>query len=1486
MCRSKLLIVSSLIIMLVSACTKPDSKPDGINGNDGAEGLASFRIGKVDGDGTILQVPTTTTDPSTNLTYASIWRIPREVSYRFTACIIDRSTNKSALGHQFAVEIPETRARIADVPPTTGEGCFSWHESIPFAYFVKRSKWIVLERDIVGLGVHTGKQRIKVAINPWSVGQGARDGGDEFRFLREKPLPTSLLVPAPQADAALSGNSLGEDKLYIGDVDIQTIRLGESNRGTMFRMNIEMNPKIRFENQEGVPAYKPVVTGDFYVIAHLVMNHTGDKLNERTILTRAAERSDLQSNNKDLGVVGTGRVVDGKLIAQVSAWVEGRLPQGNLELVLKVIPKGLRGLAPAEGIYELGAFRNLSSHFSGSLNKNCREDGPCDIASYLKESENFEKLRESHYASDNSPYLFDRLNLRFAQVEPGETTTQRQVTYTASTCITDAFTGERPVGLPLIITYKEKDSSGKVKDGRSITDQKTGEDGCLRWSATIPHKYYQPERFLEQNIVVSKASGFERPMKFFINPWDDKFTFGFDEREFGETFWKSLAGRKKIPSRFFMADFGYHTVRFQYNIDALMALEVRKTVLMELEPRVLRYSGIINARKMTEPLRDGIWLMKVGIQKNYLDPAQVGVHIDALKEYQAASASGDIEPAKANKSLTIGNSAKTVEDGKDARTRLRRLGIDAPAREFISTQTALVRSTDGAIIQPVEFTMQDLRMMRVRSNFLIELQPVDEQALQAENVVHENFDLYLDYLKKIGEQRTQKSRNLGKSSPDYNDVQKATAEEDARVNNMIMERRKKTRELFSLIEAQLNQNNRSGVSMTPFQLTQEQQDYFKISFDGTVVPQSDVQANLNTALGTNDFTTIKLPNCAELDCNRFVERGEAVKDAEGNVLVSEFDDLSEKGPGLIRRTFVGPVIFLSNGYKDSVRATDNLDEARCGAEVDYKDPREREMDDFRRSLFNESENHVRIDRQNTFYKFSEYFGSLRHLCKSHVDDLIAREDRYRHIYKENIPAVGSVYNFSQAYSMNFLSLTNEQPKSVSFDPSTFERCENNLTKCMTPTTQNWIPLPKAMQVINSRLGMSGGVVSTVKSWITGSRDVKNTAWDVQDLKRSFFGNDNENSRRYAACALVSASFAQSLKANNAPIAKIGVNRSRTFDVLEEEVMEKCLANSDSPVHYDLKLRVFKTGQSDDSYVFLGGYQMNINVGQSFSVGRSSGYSLGAGIEGTDFVGGAGGIAGSVGRLASSNPAGTIAAAGGGALGKVAERIAPFTSLIKPLSIKAGWGTSMSESDGTSISESTYLVAQIAKFRVRLDEYERCYAIGFTKEFLNALGVFGILNYDPERYGSARSLFVCEGTKIVEPRYVDEMYFYFTQHFTEGDMLDQADLYNHPWLLALRGYRDFGSFISLIRKQESVSFWTMTKNWIWPQQRKVDWPLEHMRTVYKRITPSFPGFYTVLQDNEGITDFPLEMSKTDMDMNFEVRAREKRLDLQRNANRVD
>lgn len=1422
------LFLPLMIMSAFVACTKVNKDPDGINGNQSADSMATFRVKSLEGEGRFASI-TGKKDGSKDSLWASNWKVPTSVDFTLTACIEDRTTRKDAMEHQFHVEDPATGNRIPDIRPTTVGGCFSWIEPINFSYFVRKSHWGVIERDIIGDGVHTGRQRVRIALNPWAVGGGARDDGDSVRFLRDKPLPPALLSPVigPAAFGStfdrLDNSGLQPDKLFVDDVNIQTIRRGERNKGMFFRMNITMQPKVVFANHAGVepPGMRALSSGDFLVIAHLVLNNAGPKLDERVILTSMTDEKALPGESIP-GVIGSGRVIDGKLIARVDAWVDARYPQGNLELVLKLIPKGVRGLDSFEGVYELGSMRNLSSNFSGALNEGCRDKFPeqsCAIAPYLKAATNFEALRDKGYAKANSPYLFERLKLRFVQVQPGETTTQRTVAYTASTCVIDVFTGERPIGLPFTIRYKIPTRDENAKRGLSVP---TEEDGCLNWSSIIDHKYYFPEEFIEQVITITKDTGVSRDLRFYLNPWDDKFTFGFDEREFQKEYWENQKLRRKIPSRFFLDDYGYRTVRFQYNIDSLMSLEVKKTVLMYLSPRVLRYSGIINARKMTEPLRDGIWLMKVGIQKNYLDPASVGVSIDALRDrVDSVQKKEEIPP---NQSVMMVAHETPGQRDRFSKNRLRKLGIEAPSKEFISTNTALVRATDGVVIQPVELSMRDLRLMRIRSNFLVQLETVDERKLQAHNVLHKGFTEEMDQLIK---DRAKSNALLGKEEiiPENEEEEKARHEtEDQRIRQKVEDRISLVRQLFNEITKSLDALGPDEIRLDNFNLNPEQQRFVKPLFE-----------KLNLELQANDFTNITLPSCRDINCNTFLE----------------------PESGLVKRTFVGPVIFLSNAYSDSVRATDSLDEARCNIAIDTEDPDERLLLQWADDLFKSTNTRYKETRKNTIYEFSEYFGSLRHLCYKNVDDLIAKEQEDRYIYEQNIPVLSSVYNFSSAFALNFLSLSDEKPKKVGMDSTTLQRCNGDLVSCMAETDEHRVPLVQGLQWVNENLSLVHSRISSFAEWAgLYERKIKPTAWSAEDIRVALFEHVDPSVRRFAACTLLSENFVQTLKGNGGRLHK-------PAEQIRQELIGICLKNNREPIFFDQKLRVFKTGSEGDSYVFLGGYQMNINVGQSFSVSRSESYSWGWGVEGADFVG----------------PLGGLASAGIGQLG---------SGVVKPLSLKVGGGQSMSGSDGTSISESTYLVSQIAGFRVRLDEYERCVALTFTSDFYQVMRLKSVISYDPRYYGPMRSLFVCEGRRITEPKYVDETYFYFTQHFTEGDMLDQADLYNHPWLLALRGYRDFGSFISLVRAQEVVSFWNFADGVFSPKERPIDWPLAHMKAAYKQIVPSYPGFYTVLTPDERGTEFPLESrAKTiDDDINFEVISRDQRgdgINLNRRAN---
>src|SRR5690606_8139459 len=154
----------------------------------------------------------------------------------------------------------------------------------------------------------------------------------------------------------------------------------------------------------------------------------------------------------------------------------------------------------------------------------------------------------------------------------------------------------------------------------------------------------------------------------------------------------------------FMVDaFRYQTIRFRYVIDEFLTLNVKKAVVMALDPLVQRFT--IREGRKKEVLRDGIYLVKIALVKYYLDPFQNGTHLIRDPE------TGEHE-------------IKQVRDGGEAKKG-----------EYTTVIKKLVRVQAGRITTPLEFSMRDLRMMSIRSNIMVQLETIDEQKLLRDNIV-------------------------------------------------------------------------------------------------------------------------------------------------------------------------------------------------------------------------------------------------------------------------------------------------------------------------------------------------------------------------------------------------------------------------------------------------------------------------------------------------------------------------------------------------------------------------------------------------------------------------------------------------------------------------------------------------------------------------------------------------------------------------------
>ena len=115
--------------------------------------------------------------------------------------------------------------------------------------------------------------------------------------------------------------------------------------------------------------------------------------------------------------------------------------------------------------------------------------------------------------------------------------------------------------------------------------------------------------------------------------------------------------------------------------------------------------------------------------------------------------------------------------------------------------------------------------------------------------------------------------------------------------------------------------------------------------------------------------------------------------------------------------------------------------------------------------------------------------------------------------------------------------------------------------------------------------------------------------------------------------------------------------------------------------------------------------------------------------------------------------------------------------------------SQSESHGHSVafSRGLYLVEQQAGFEINVTKYTPCISI-LTKENI-VRKLFG------DGFVPFAGFHIC-GEPQDKNISIAETYYFFSQHFASGDFLDSRSLENRPFVMSLRGLRDYFVFLNL------------------------------------------------------------------------------------------
>jgi hypothetical protein len=300
-----------------------------------------------------------------------------------------------------------------------------------------------------------------------------------------------------------------------------------------------------------------------------------------------------------------------------------------------------------------------------------------------------------------------------------------------------------------------------------------------------------------------------------------------------------------------------------------------------------------------------------------------------------------------------------------------------------------------------------------------------------------------------------------------------------------------------------------------------------------------------------------------------------------------------------------------------------------------------------------------------------------------VDQLIDREKKMQEEYDKVMPLTASLENFVRYNGVKYLALNPE-------DPGRFDHyCGMGDKDGCAMVKSRYTPAGELLQKLNQP-----EISYPVYGLPREIRDRDSQKFNINDLRRWFLSNQDTPERTFGLCSVLAIQTAQELSQLpkdqrysgwwSRHTAGMFANESNMAGWLFNTCFQYAHRNGTSPFFVDDKLHVEQT----NGYRFLGGFQLNLNVGKSFSIGQSmsDGYSLDYG----DIVSSAVTVAASgLGAVIGTGlmpGAGTAVgamegAAAGGILGKMASDV--FYAILKPNSLKSSWGNS--SGNGTSVS---------------------------------------------------------------------------------------------------------------------------------------------------------------------------------------------------------
>lgn len=578
------------------------------------------------------------------------------VTYRFEACFFDIRYRDLIQHHSFEVQKPNGDTSLVT---SNQQGCIDWTHDISFHFFGRPSyieqHYIIKPHN----SIHQGQLILKAALNPRAVAFGLKQPL-VFADLDKK---TDLeVIPKNKVSAYLSDTSYNQFRVEMPSASLKFKTQPPSKGSTTLEMELKGHPQFVLENQLGTPFLFQVEQADINISTSLYVLFPNGQI----------EKIADAFNGRPTQV----KYINGVLASPFHFQIERFPTKGELFLGLKLRLSNFSFETQSADADIPLAFRiGDVSELSPGASAERRHDIKLDSTSSTMNSDDTQWRTTANY-------FFDPMRIKYGGVVlQDESSSSRTVKMLVTACMKDPIFIKKPILFKnfnitsqLIDTKSKRQVSGSDLATDGQIQQSSDHAGCLRWSDSINHKYYESERFfIKQFTVKATEGGSKKILQAIVNPWNTGWLFAQDivERSQSDIEDQPFNGPR---ARIFLDGYRMNARGTDYEIDNQLNLYVKRKYNLLLYPKVLRHDSQAYGSMGHEKLRDGLYLLRVALVKNF--------------------------------------------------------NQDAPdPRLYVNSWKKVVHVKGGVIATPITFDIQDLTMIGSRNKLVVEIQNINDEKI-------------------------------------------------------------------------------------------------------------------------------------------------------------------------------------------------------------------------------------------------------------------------------------------------------------------------------------------------------------------------------------------------------------------------------------------------------------------------------------------------------------------------------------------------------------------------------------------------------------------------------------------------------------------------------------------------------------------------------------------------------------------------------------